>query len=126
MRLLALAILFISISPLASLASEKTPEVVGSCGDHWLKVHFNANLKTKKAKISCSGDSQTQCDMTGKLVQKEGDTSFQIQFDEPSKGYLIIDGRDSDHNIYWGSMTDTGRAEDEKDLGLCSVICGLN
>jgi hypothetical protein len=125
MRTLALLIPLILINPLASLASEEAPAVMGSCGDHWLRIHFNANVKTKTATLNCSGDSQTNCDMTGKLVENE-DASFKIQFDEPSKGYLSIDGTDHYHNLYWGSLSNTGRSEDERQLGLCSVAWNLN
>jgi hypothetical protein len=100
-------------------ANERTIE--GSCGDHWFKVHFTANEKTKKAEIYYSGDSGESDEFTGVLVKNEDDASFRIDFNLKEKGYLYIDGADHYHNIYWGTLSKTGRPEDSVGLGLCTV-----
>jgi hypothetical protein len=119
MRTLFLLIPILVVTSVKALDVESIRE--GSCGDHWFKIRFTVNLKTKAASLSCSGDSQTQCHLNGKLIQEEGDPSFQIQFDEPSKGYLSIDGTDHYHHIYYGAISFTGKSSDEQGLGLCSL-----
>jgi hypothetical protein len=59
--------------------------------------------------------------LTGTLVKEDGDSSFLINFKDGSKGYLHIDGTDHYHNIYWGTLSRTGRPEDSVGLGLCTV-----
>lgn len=120
MRILSLFIASAFVM-IASAQTQELSQVSGNCGDHWFKVHFTADLKTKKASITYSGDSGANESFTGTLVRDDGDNSFRINFNEPKKGYMEIDGSDYYHNIYWGAYSPTGLKRDEQGLGMCSV-----
>jgi len=113
-----IALLFINLHSQA--AEDRAIE--GSCGDHWFKIDFKANTRTKAVTLSTSGDSGANASFNGTLVQEENDPSFKIEFNGPRKGYLYVDGTDYYHNIYWGTLSETGRPEDSVGLGLCSVL----
>lgn len=106
---------------LTTLAQEDRT-IEGSCGDHWFKISFQANTRTKDVKLTLSGDSGANAEFNGTLVREENDPSFKIEFNAPEKGYLYIDGSDHYHNIYWGTISRTGKPEDSEGLGLCSIL----
>lgn len=121
MRALGFLVSFLVLNSIGIAADTDNPMIEGSCGDHWFKVTFKANERTKDVELKFSGDSGAEAKFTGTLVKEDGDSSFQINFKGESKGYLYIDGTDHYHNIYWGTLSRTGRPEDSIGLGLCSV-----
>ena len=96
--------------------------IEGTCGDHWYKISFKANTRTKEVILNTSGDSGEEAQFQGTLIKAEEDPSFKIEFKNPEKGYLYIDGTDYYHNIYWGTISKTGNPEDSVGLGLCSIL----
>ncbi|MFM8313756.1 MAG: hypothetical protein ACKOA8_05670 [Deltaproteobacteria bacterium] len=122
MRALVFLIPFLIIQSL-SVADDSAARIIeGSCGDHWFKIHFKANEQTKAVTLSFSGDSGENAEFTGTLIKEKNDPSFQIKFNSPQPGYLNIDGTDYYHNIYWGTLSRTGRPEDSQGMGLCSIM----
>lgn len=121
MRSFGFLVSLIILTSLTLIAEPNGRTIEGSCGYYWFKVHFTANEKTKKAHLYYSGDSGETDEFTGLLVKEEGDTSFRINFITAEKGYLYIDGSDHYHNIFWGTLSKSGRPEDSQDLGLCSI-----
>ena len=121
MRSLVLLVTLVVFNPFG-MASENQDRVIeGTCGDHWFKVHFIANQRTKEVELEFLGDSGADAQLKGTLVKEEEETSFRINFNTKEKGYLYIDGSDYQHNIYWGTLSKTGRPEDAVGLGLCSI-----
>ena len=122
MRTLALLVSLVLFSFNAS-AEPEAKQVSGHCGDHYFKVNFTADLKTNRATLSYSGDSGEVKEFTGTIITEDlKGPSFRINFTEPEKGYLDIDGSDYYHNIYWGGISKTGKSTDQLSLGLCSVV----
>lgn len=121
MRPLVFLFSFLVLNSVGVAADTENPMIEGSCGDHWFKVTFKANERTKAVELEFSGDSGENAQFTGTLLRDEGDSSFLINFNGEPKGYLHIDGTDHDHNIYWGTLSRTGRPEDSVGLGLCTV-----
>ncbi len=121
MRFLASLIALIFLSGNLSAESGEAKQVMGDCGDHYFRVHFTANLESKKAILYYSGDSGEDKEFTGTLKINKGGTSFHIDFNNPEKGYLAIDGTDHYHNIYWGEILRSENPKNSMGLGLCSV-----
>lgn len=122
MRPLLVIALFLTLNTLSLADENKDRMLEGSCGDHWFKVSFTANERTKEVNLEYSGDSGEEGTFKGTLIKTEEDTSFRINFNDGTNGYLFIDGTDHYHNIFWGTLSRSGRPEDAVGLGLCSIF----